>query len=234
MLGMVNKDSGEIRLLGKTHDDVSFKEDIGVMFDQPYFQEDWTALDIEKGIKPFYRNWNGNEYRKYLSRFGIDPHTKFKNLSRGMKMKLAIAVNLAHEAKLLLLDEPTGGLDPVARDEFLDMLQDYMITEERTILFSTHITSDLERIADMIVYISHGNIVFCGYKDDLLNRYCMVRGGTIPDSKRPYAIGLREYANGFDCLMEVEHIGSFPSTTIIERPSIENIIVYFERGAKHV
>ncbi len=232
MVGMINKDKGEIRLLEKNDGDVSVKEDISVMFDQPYFQEDWTPLDIEKGIKPFYKNWNGVEYRKYLSRFELDPKVKFKNLSRGMKMKLAMAVNLAHEAKLLLLDEPTGGLDPVARDELLDILQDYMIKEDRTILFSTHITSDLERIADMIVYISHGSILFCGYKDELLNKYCIVRGGLIPEKKRKYAIGLRENANGFECLMALEDIVGLPSTILTEKASIENIIVYFERSSK--
>ncbi len=232
MLGMIKKDDGEVRLLGKADGDVTAKKDIGVMFDQPYFQEDWTALDIEKGIKPFYPNWNGEEYRKYLSRFEINPKIKFKNLSRGMKMKLAIAVNLAHEAKLLLLDEPTGGLDPVAREEFLDMLQDYMINEDRTILFSTHITSDLERIADMIVYISNGSIVFSGYKDDLLNKYCVVKGGAIPENKRQFAIGIRENSYGYECLMDIEHIGGFDANTIIEKATIDNIVVFFERGSK--
>ena len=232
MVGMVKKDRGEIRLLGRPDVDIIVKEDLCIMFDQPYFQEDWTPLDIEKGIKPFYRNWNNDEYYKYLSRFDLDPKMKFKNLSRGMKMKLALAVNLAHEAKLLLLDEPTGGLDSVAREELMDILQDYMINEERTILFSTHITSDLERIADMIVYISHGSILFCGYKDELLNKYCLVRGGVIPQNKRQYAIGLREHANGFECLMDIDHIGGLPSSIITERPTIDNIIVNFERSSK--
>jgi ABC-2 type transport system ATP-binding protein len=232
MVGMVRKDSGEVKLLGKPDGDVTAKEDIGIMFDQPYFQEDWTPLDIEKGIKPFYRKWNSDEYHKYLARFDLDPKVKFKNLSRGMKMRLSLAVNLAHESKLLLLDEPTGGLDPVAREELMDILQDYLLNEERTILFSTHITSDLERIADMIVYISHGSILFCGYKDELLNNYCVVRGGVIPDAKRQYAIGLREHSSGFECLMSIDHIGGLPANAIIEKASIDNIIVYFERSSK--
>ncbi|MGF7145661.1 hypothetical protein HNQ56_004104 [Anaerotaenia torta] len=110
-------------------------------------------MDVERGIKPFYRSWNGEEYRKYLTRFELDPKKNFKDFSRGMKMKLAMAFHLSHEAKLLLLDEPTGGLDPVARDEILDIMREYMVKDDRTILFSTHITSDLERIADMIIYI---------------------------------------------------------------------------------
>jgi len=233
MLGMALKDSGEIRLLGKSDDDITAKEDLGVMFDQPYFQEDWTPLDVEKGIQPFYRSWDSGEYRSYLSRFELDPKKKFKNFSRGMKMKLAMAVHLSHNAKLLLLDEPTGGLDPVARDELLDIMREYMVKDERTVLFSTHITSDLERIADLIVYISGGVISFCGDKDELKSAYCVVRGGKLPDEKRKHAIGIREHSNGYECLMALENIGGLPPDTVTERASIDDVVVYMERRAKN-
>jgi ABC-2 type transport system ATP-binding protein len=233
MLGMVHKLSGDIRLLGRPNDDVSVKEDLGVMFDQPYFQEDWTPLDIEKGIKPFYRNWDSGQYRKYLSRFGLDTKKKFKDFSRGMKMKLAFSVNLSHYAKLLLLDEPTGGLDPVARDEILDIMREYLVNDERTILFSTHITSDLERIDDMIVYISNGVIAFSGEKDELVSQYCVVRGGMLPDNKRKAAIGIRQYDNGYECLMKMENIGGLPPDTVTERATIDDIVVYMERRSKY-
>jgi ABC-2 type transport system ATP-binding protein len=233
MLGMTLKDSGEIRLFGKPDNVVTAKEDIGVMFDQPYFQEDWTPQDIEKGIKPFYRGWNGGEYRKFLLRFGLDPKKKFKNFSRGMKMKLALAVHFSHEAKLLLLDEPTGGLDPVARDELLDIMREYMVADGRTILFSTHITGDLERIADLIVYISHGAISFCGEKDELTAGYCVVRGGKLPENKRKSAIGIRENDNGYECLMAVDNIGGLPSETVTERATIDDVVVYMERSSKN-
>jgi len=233
MLGMIIKDSGEIRLLGKPDNDITAKEDIGVMFDQPYFQEDWTPFDVEKGIKPFYRSWDADEYHKYLSRFELDPKKKFKDFSRGMKMKLAMAVHLSHNAKLLLLDEPTGGLDPVARDELLDIMREYMLKDERTVLFSTHITSDLERIADLIVYISNGCVSFCGEKDELTSRYCVVRGGKLPAEKRKSAIGLREHGNGFECLMEVANIGGLPPEAITERATIDDVIVYMERSSKY-
>ena len=233
MLGMTLKDSGEIRLFGKPDNVVTAKEEIGVMFDQPYFQEDWTPQDIEKGIKPFYRGWNGDEYRQFLSRFGLDPKKKFKNFSRGMKMKLALAVHFSHEAKLLLLDEPTGGLDPVARDELLDIMREYMVADGRTILFSTHITGDLERIADLIVYISHGAISFCGEKDELTAGYCVVRGGKLPENKRKSAIGIRENDNGYECLMAVDNIGGLPCETVTERATIDDVVVYMERGSKN-
>jgi len=233
MLGMVNISGGEIRLFGKPHSDVTAKEDIGVMFDQPYFQDEWTPLDIEKGIKPFYRKWDGELFRKYLAQFELDPKKKFSNFSRGMKMKLSFAVHLSHDAKLLLLDEPTSGLDPVARDEVLDIMREHLVKDERTILFSTHITSDLERIADMIVYISGGIVSFSGEKDELLSRHCIVRGGILPEEKRKYAIGLREYKVGYECLMEVENIGGLPSDTVTERATIDDVVVYMERRSKY-
>jgi len=233
MMGMINKDKGEISLLGKRDGDVSAKEDIGVMFDQPYFQEDWTPLDIEKGISPFYRSWDSDEYHKYLKRFELDAGKKFKSFSRGMKMKLGLAVHLSHDAKLLLLDEPTGGLDPVARDEMLDIMREYMVKDGRTILFSTHITSDLERIADMIIYISRGKISFCGEKDALTSKYCVVRGGKLPDNKRKNAIGLRENNSGYECIMAIENIGGLPPDAVTERATIDDVVIYMERSGKN-
>ncbi len=158
----------------------------------------------------------------------------FKQFSRGMKMRLAMAVNLSHDAKLLLLDEPTGGLDPVARDEGLDLMREYLIKEDRTILFSTHITGDLDRISDLIVYISRGRVSFCGERDEMLAKYCVVRGGKLPQEKKKYAIGMREHANGFECLMEVANIGGLPSGVSTERATIDDVIVFMERGSKNV
>ena len=233
MLGMIKKSSGEIRLLGKPDGDAASKEKIGVVFDEPYFQEDWTPLDIEKGLSPFYCNWDRKEYRKYLSRFGLDSNKKFKDLSRGMKVKLSMAVNLSYKAELLLLDEPTNSLDPVARDVMLDIMREYMLIEDRTILFSTHITADLERIADMIVYISHGVISYCGDKDELVSKHCIVRGNKLPEEKRESAIGLREHSNGYECLMRVDNIGGLPSGVVTERATIDDILVYMERGSRN-
>lgn len=233
MVGMIAKSNGEIHLLGKAGDDVKVKEEIGIVFDQPYFQESWTPLDIERSIKPFYHSWDSGEYQKYLSRFELDPKKKYKDFSRGMKMKLAMAVHLSHNAKLLLLDEPTSGLDPASRDELIDIMREYLVSEGRTILFSTHITGDLEHIADLIVYISQGSLLFCGEKEELTASYCMVRGGRLPEEKRKFAIGLREHNNGYECLMELAHIDSLPLDTITERATIDDVIVHMERKKKY-
>jgi ABC-2 type transport system ATP-binding protein len=171
MLEMALKDGGEIEILGKPNEDISVKENLGVLFDKPYFQEAWTMLDIEKALQPFYQKWDSQAYHSYLEKFSLKPKQTFKTLSRGMKMKLGLAVALSHNAELLLLDEPTSGLDPVMRDEMLDTFRVYMAGENRTILFSTHITSDLEKIADYIVYIHKGQILFSGLKDECIEKY---------------------------------------------------------------
>lgn len=233
MAGLAFPDSGDIRLLGRHAGDPAVKEEIGILFDQPYYQEEWTPLDMEKSLAPFYSGWDSARYRDSLSRFGLDPGKKFKSFSRGMKQKLAFAFHLARNTRLLLLDEPTSGLDPAARDELLDILREYMIPEGRTVLFSTHITSDLERLADCIVYISGGAISYAGDKEELVSRYCVVRGNGLPREKKPSAIGLRQTGSGYECLMELTDIGGLPPDAVTEPATINDVIVYMERNRKN-
>lgn len=234
MAGLAHADSGEICLWGSSSSDPQLKEEIGILFDQPYFQEDWTPLDIEKSLSPFYSSWDSGQYREYLFRFGLDPKKKFSSLSRGMKQKLAMAVCFSHNTRLLLLDEPMGGLDPAVRDEILDLMREYLVPEDRTILFSTHMTDDLERIADEIVYISGGEVSYCGDKENLLESYGIVRGGKLPEDKKASAIGLRQTASGYECLMALERIGGLPADAVVEAPTIHDIVVYMERNEKYV
>lgn len=234
ILGMVMKDGGDIKLFSKPAEDVSLKEDVGVLFEQPYYQEDWTPLDIEKAMRPFYKKWSDAAFHQYLDRFSLDPKQKYKTMSRGMKMKLGMAVTLAHDAKLLLLDEPTSGLDPVGRDEMLDIFRDYMVKEDRTIFFSTHITSDLEKIADYITYIQNGRILYSGLKDDLIEKYCLVRGGIgdLPQSKHKQIFGLREHPSGFDGMIETKNIAGFPTSVVTETVSLDDIMVRMSKGVQ--
>lgn len=232
MAGLTFPDSGTVSLLEQEAGTPSLKEEIAVLFDQPYFQEDWTPLHIEKSLRPFYPSWDSAKYRDCLKRFGLNPAKKFKNLSRGMKQKLAMAVHLSHHTRLLLLDEPTGGLDPAARDELLDIFREYLLPEERTILFSTHITSDLERIADKIIYIHDGEITYEGDKDELISSYCIVRGNRLPAEKAGCAIGMRQTADGYECLMALNNIGGLPAGTVTEKASIDDVVVYMERTKK--
>lgn len=231
MLSMALKEEGTIELLGKSSDDIAIKEEMGILFDQPYFQEDWTPVDIEKALRPFYQQWNTDTYHQMIKKFSLNPKQKYKTMSRGMKMKLGMAVTLSHDAKLLLLDEPTGGLDPVMRDEVLDMLRNYMTVENRSIFFSTHITSDLEKIADYIVYIHKGRIFFSGLKDELLEKYCIIKGGSedLPKEKRKDVIGFREHIGGFEGMIELSKIGGIPSNIICEQVTLDDIMIYINR-----
>ncbi len=232
--GMVLKDGGSISLFGRPADEVSLKEDIGILFEQPYYQEEWTPSDIEKTMGPFYKKWSSAAFHQYLERFSLDPEQKYKTMSRGMKMKLGIAAILAHDPKLLLLDEPACGLDPAGREEILGIFRDYMVEENRTIFFSTHITGDLEKIADYIIYIKDGKIIYSGLKDELTERYCLVRGGTgdLPQSKRRQILGLREHPGGFDGMVAIKDIAGFTAGVITETVSLDDIMVRMSRGVE--
>ena len=236
ILNIISYQSGEIKLFGLESNNKTglINEQIGVVMDSPFYVEDWKANDVEKALSPFYRYWDKNKYQALLSKFGIDKKKKVKELSRGMKVKLMIAVALSHNAQLLILDEPTSGLDPVARDELCDMLGEFVTDESKSILFSTHITSDLEKIADYITFILDGQIVFSGAKEELLERYVSVKGGLneINGEHKKLIIGLREYGTGFEGMTETENIGKLPKDLLIESVTIDEIIIYMNKGAK--
>ena len=232
ILNMIKRDSGEIKVFGldNIREEERIKEQIGVVFDECYYLEDWTLNDVEKAVSMFYKNWNSSIYEKYLKEFNLARDKKVKDLSRGMRMKLMIAVAFSHEAKLLILDEPTSGLDPVARDEFLDILRDYIEDEEKSVIFSSHITSDIEKIAD---YINNGKIIFTGEKDEFLEKYCIIKGGKedITESQKKEIIGLRMHSTGFEGLIELKKAVGFSSKVIIEKASLDEIMIYMNKEA---
>lgn len=178
ILNMANIDSGKISVFGldSINDSVEIKERLGVVFDQLYFAEHLNARQIESQISPFYREWNSEQFSKYLKEFELPENKSVGDFSKGMKMKLMIAVALSHNAELIILDEPTSGLDPVARDELLDILAEYITDENKGVLFSTHITADVERIADYITVLHNGCVWFTGEKDELSEKYAVVKG----------------------------------------------------------
>ena len=176
ILGMLHKDSGTITILGKDNgEDIALtKEDVGVVMDEVGMPECLTAKQIGNVMKHTFRNWNEDEYVRLLQKLSLPDNKPFKDFSRGMKMKLGIAVALSHGAKLLLLDEPTSGLDPVVRDEVVDMFYDFTRDENHSILISSHIVSDLEKLCDYMAFLHKGKLLLCEEKDILLSEYGII------------------------------------------------------------
>ena len=176
-LGLVHKEAGMVSILGKEELDNETKEQIGFAFDGNHFSEILSPKKIGHVMKDIYRSWNGQTFLELLKKFGLPVGKPVRQFSKGMKMKLAIAVALSHNSKLLILDEATSGLDPVIRDDILDMLLEFVQDESHSILVSSHITSDLEKIADYIVFIHEGRVVFSKPKDELTEQYGIIKCG---------------------------------------------------------
>jgi ABC-2 type transport system ATP-binding protein len=229
---VIKGDSGSVKLFGR-EDYALQNEDIGVVMDSPPYVDDWAVDDVEKAISPFYGQWNKEIFADLLKQFGIDRKKKVKELSRGMKVKLQIAAAFSHNAALLILDEPTSGLDPVAREEICDLLREFISDENKSVLFSTHVTSDLEKIADYITLILNGNIVFTGTKDTLLEKYARVTGGLadLKGEQKKHIIGYREHGTGFEGMVEISNIKILPDGVLTEEISIEEIIIFMNKGA---
>ena len=177
-LGLIRKEAGQVSILGKEKIDDDTKERIGVVFDGSNYPEILSPKKINRIMKNIYRSWNEQIYFRLLKQFSIPLDKQVKQFSKGMKMKLAISAAFSHQSNLLILDEATSGLDPVMRDDILDMLLEFVQEEERSILVSSHITSDLEKIADYIVFIHKGKVVFSKPKDALMEQYGMIKCGT--------------------------------------------------------
>lgn len=177
ILDAINRDGGEVYVFGRSidKDSAALREDIGVVFDEMGFHDFLTARQINTIMKNVYKNWSEESYFEYLKRFSLPTKKACGSFSRGMRMKLQIAAALSHEAKLLIMDEPTSGLDPVVRNEMLQIFREYVIEEDHTILLSSHITGDLEKLADEVVFIDGGKIVLRGNKDEILEKHGILR-----------------------------------------------------------
>ena len=173
---MIRKDSGSISILGKDSEkEIQLvKEDIGVVFDELYFPADLNPIQIGKILKCMYKNWDNEKYITLLEKFSLPVKKPVKKYSKGMKMKLGITAAMSHNAKLLILDEATSGLDPVVRDDIIDMLTDFTREEDHSILISSHIVSDLEKLCDYIAFLHKGKLVLCEEKDKLYEQYGLI------------------------------------------------------------
>lgn len=227
---------GEIRIGG--HDNVlcekQVKQTVGVVVDQPFFPTIFTLEQVEKYCGVFYEDWDRDTYVKLLRKFGLSPKKKVSELSRGMGVKLQLAVALSHKAELLVLDEPTSGLDPVARDECMDILMEYIQNGDHSVLFSTHISTDLEKIADYITVLSGGKLFYTGEKDVLMEKYVILKGDyrKVSGELQKNLIGMRRYGDSFEAMIPTEQYalcdgGLFQT----EKAKIDDILIYAERSA---
>ncbi|HFL3828454.1 TPA: ABC transporter ATP-binding protein [Clostridioides difficile] len=236
IMNLLKKDSGEIKVFGKDHIkyEKQIKDRIGFVYDENYYYEDLTINQMKNIVASFYTKWDNNKFNYYIKEFDLYPKTKIKTLSKGMKMKFSLAIALSHNADFIIMDEPTSGLDPVFRREILDILYTIIQDDSKSIFFSTHITTDLEKIADYITFINKGKVVFSKSKDEVLESYAIVKGGTdlLDKDTREEFIGLRETPVGFEGLINnldrIKRI--FGSQVLIEKATLEDIMVYSVRG----
>lgn len=232
ILNMLKRNGGEIKVLGLDNmaDEQKAKAELGVVFDTNYFSDDWEISQVEKSVSVFYPNWNSSRFSEMLKKFHIAPSKKVAELSKGMQMKLMLACAFSYDAKLLILDEPTSGLDPVSRDELLQILLEYIEDGEHSVLFSTHITEDLGRVADYITYISYGNLFFSGSKDEFVEMFRIVKGGKeeLSAKLKAKAVGVRTFSTGFEALIKTEDMGVC-SGLITEPATIDQIVVFTSR-----
>jgi ABC-2 type transport system ATP-binding protein len=236
LLGMRPIVAGEIELLGhRVPGPVALRQDVGAVFDHTYLVGDWRLAEVERALRPFYDRWDGARYRQLLDGWSLELRAKVKDLSRGMQMKLMIAVALSHNARLLVFDEPTSGLDPVARDELVGIIGDFLLDEGHSVLFSTHITSDLDRIGDYVTLIHAGRIAASGPKDEILESYRVVRGG--PDDLSGLVgvelIGARRTQTGAEALVRAEEAGLLGRGVLVEAPTLEEIAIHIGTPLPH-
>lgn len=231
ILGLLNKDSGKIEVLGEQDTrSIKHKDKIGVVFDDLFFPEEMDLRSIERLCSSIYSNWESERFSNFKNKFNLPEKQEIKKYSRGMKMKLSIAIALSHNAELLILDEATSGLDPVVREEILEILYDFMQKEEHTILISSHILSDLEKIADYIAFINEGKILFFQSKEDLKEEYaiCTLSNEEADKLDESIIVGRRKHSFGQEMLIKRKLA---PRDLKIQRPSIEDIMIYFVKGA---
>ena len=232
IMDAVGRDAGTVEVLGADNQGPDFlrvKEDVGVVLDETFFPEVLTAVQVGKIMADTYKNWDQGAYEGWLQRLELPQKKKLKDYSRGMTMKLGIAAALSHHPRLLLLDEATGGLDPMVREELLEVFADFAAEDGHAVLLSSHIVSDLERICDYIAFLHKGRLVMCEEKDVLLDRYGILKCSreqlkNIPEEA---VHGKRVGTYGVEALVEREFM---PRDAVVDRANLEDIILYMVKG----
>lgn len=232
ILDIIRRDSGEIRMFGESIDTDSarLREDVGVVFDEMGFHEFMTGRDINVMMKNIYKNWDEQAFFDYMKKFSLPTRKKCGAFSRGMRMKLQIAVALSHHAKLLIMDEPTSGLDPIVRNEMIEIFREFVVEEDHTILLSSHITGDLEKLADEVIFINGGKIVLSGNKDEILEKHGILKCKKDEVSRiSPSLIVHKELGTyGAEILVNDRHAAEKLSPDmVIEPAALEQIMIHY-------
>ncbi len=236
VMNLVRRDGGEIRVFGMdcAREEARVKARIGYVPDEPACHEDMRLATIASAVAPFYERWDWGRFRGLAEEFELPLRKKWRTLSQGMKTKFSLALALSHDAELVLLDEPTSGLDPVFRRDLLERLSAIIQDERRSVLFSTHITWDLERIADYVTFIRRGEVVFSTSRDEVLERWAVVRGGRelLAPELAPLFRAVRTGAYGVEALTAdgAEARRRLDSRAVVERATLEDIMVLIEKG----
>lgn len=236
-MDLVHKDAGEVTFFGQqlAEDPLALREQISVVFENVHFNPLLTITQAEKILKSVYSSWDSQAWNYYTQLFSLPSDKPIKEFSKGMRVKFNLAAALSHKARLLLLDEPTSGLDPVMRDEILDIFLDFMQEDDHAILLSSHITTDLEKIADYIAFIHGGRLIFCEKKDDLLYNYGIIRCAADDLSLIDHADRLAVYRQEFQCnvLVADRHKAAAKHPDlVIDTPTIDEIMVFYVKGEK--
>ena len=232
ILGLVGIERGEIVFWGKevSNYEREIRDRIGVVFDQGYLYEHLSLKEMKSIIAPAYSRWDDQVFHHYMDKFQLPLKKKVAELSQGMRMKYSIALALSHHADLLIMDEPTSGLDPVMRNQLLDLMREFMNEEGKAVFFSTHITTDLDKVADQIIMLDQGKIVFSAPKDDLIESHALVQGKRewLSEDTRKLFVSIEERGFGFEGLThQRQKLERHMDKAFFNRPSLEDIMVAY-------
>lgn len=240
MMNLIRPDSGEVKMFGMDYSkhEKEIKKRIGFVFDDDILYKELTLHDMKKLIAPCYKQWQDSLFREYCDRLELPLNQKMNTFSKGMKMKASLVMALSHQPDLLIMDEPTAGLDPIVRRQFIELLQDVMLDEEKTIFLSTHIISDLAPIADFITFINSGEIVFSKALHEIEEKYAIVRGSLelLDRDTEQYFLSIKRTDVGFEALtsdyQQIKEI--FQGKVIVEKANLEEIMYYSKGGQGNV
>jgi len=239
IMNMIKKDSGSVKIFGKEflEDDISIKSQIGYISDKPGFLEEAVLSDLKRNISRFYKNWDEGLYNSYIDEFDIDESNKYQSLSKGQQKKFELALVLSHHPKLIILDEPTANLDPLFRNRFLEILQERIDVDDSTVFLSTHITSDLDKVGDYVVFIYDGKIILSGVKDDILEKHCKIKGKTelLVSETRDLFIYIDENEFGFEGIVDDKNrsYDVFGNEVVYDTVNLEDILRFYVEARRY-